>query len=276
MSGIVLAQNAIIMTESITSANMNNNSYLLYDNFIKEENVTITASSESSESAGVLALKDGNTNIKFIGGNSTTIDIDVTFPAAQSFTALAFAGVNLADTAAAYELYVWDLVNLVWIKKHEGSGKKNNSPVMGIFNAYLTTKIRFRFITNGQPLEVGEIGAGRPVNFPSAPEVGFQPAKWASDKKVLSMQTEGNTVASTNALYRTVTEQAKFPQLTDEWMNEYWTPVIEKSAGRSVWFVWNSVIYPHDCIYGLLDTTVKPTYESTFRSSATVRIEGVK
>jgi hypothetical protein len=251
------------------------NSYMLYDNLIYRQNTTITSSQEGSESAGVLALKDGNTDIKWISDNSPTVEIEVTLPQTAFINSMAVSGANLTQALVRWNFYTWDAIGSAWVLQKQGSGKKDNSPIFLVFDEVETAKVKFEFICNGE-LRIGELGCGKALRFPVSPGLGFQPSKWQNDNKVINTTTEGNSLANSTVLKRTVTENPKFNLLDPNWLDEKWVDVMEKATGLPVWFAWNQQKEPNNVIYGHLSTDVKPAYDSSLLSSLNLTIKGVK
>lgn len=277
MGGITLVSNTIILdiADSQDSGFLRcANSYLLYDNLIYSQNSTITSSQEGSDSAGVLALKDGNTNLKFYSDGSSQVDIDVTLPLATQIDCMAFAGANLTECLASWQFFVYDPVLGDYNLRAQGSGKKDNSPVFLVFDEIQTPRVRFRFFVTGV-LRIGEIACGKALRFPTSPALGFRPSKWQSDKDILTTTTEGNTISNSNVKFKMVRENPTFPKLPVEWVDEYWPPVLEKGLGLPVWFGWNQKLEPNNVVCGMLKPQ-EPNYESSLLTSLSFGIEGNK
>lgn len=276
--GITLVSNAVILdvaTSQDDGFERCANSYMLYDNLIYRQDATIESLQEGTGSGGVLALKDGNTSIKWESDGSTQVDIDITLPLSTKIDCMSVAGANLTECLAAWDFFVWDPVLMNWNRRAQGSGKKDNSPIFLVFDEIETPKVRFRFFVTGT-LRVGELGCGKALRFPSAPSVGFTPSKWQSDKEVMSKTTESNAMVNSNLKYKTVVENPQFKLLDPDWLDEYWADVIDKAPGLPVWFAWNQKLEPNKVIYGDLSTEVRPAYETSLTTSLNLTITGNK
>lgn len=253
------------------------NSYLLYDNLIYSQDATITSENESSspDSGGLLALKDGNTNIKWLSDGSLSVDIDVTLPLATDINCMSVAGANLTEALVSWEFYIYKPIEDVYFRVAQGSGKKDNSPIFLVFDQVETPKVRFRFFAQGV-LRVGEIGCGKALRFPNAPDIGYAPAKWQADKKAINKTTEGNTVANSTVLSTTVQDNPTYSLIDTEWIDEYWPDVVDKATGTPVWFAWNQAKEPNNVVFGNLNTEIRPAFDNSFLSSLNLQIKGVK
>jgi len=251
------------------------NSYMLYDNLIYRQNATIESTQEGSESAGDLALKDGNTDIKWISDGSSTVELEVTLPQVAFIDSMAVGGANLTQALVSWNFYTWDAIGSAWVLQKQGSGKKDNSPIFLVFDEVETAKVKFEFVCSGE-LQIGELGCGKALRFPVSPGLGFQPSKWQNDNKVINTTTEGNSLSNSTVLKRTVTENPKFNLLDPDWLDDNWTDVMDKATGLPVWFAWNQQKEPNNVIYGHLSTDVKPAYDSSLLSSLNLTIKGVK
>lgn len=245
---------------------------MLYDNKLKL-NSTRTLPAESPESAGFLSLYDGNSNLKFISSASSTLDFDFEFSTAQQINSMACAGANLADAGVVWEFYTWDIDNSIYVKQHDGSGKKNNSPIFGVFDTVTTSKIRFRFITTS-PVMIGELGCGLALRFPVPPSIGWQPARWNSNNQINIGRTEANTTASSTVIQRGAPESVKFDKLEAAWMDSNFVDVLN-FEGLPVWFVGDNKFNPNDCIFGNWSAS-NSSYESAYMTSLSLKFDGAK
>ena len=278
--GITLVSNTIILDNSQSSDDSFlrcANSYLLYDNLIYSQNATITSAQEGAgaDSAGVLALKDGNSNLKWYSNGNLQVDIDVTLPLSTKINCMSVAGANLREALVSWDFFVFDPVAGNFKRVAQGSGKKDNSPIFLVFDEIETPTVRFRFFAQGV-LRVGELGCGKALRFPRAPDVGYSPAKWQSDKVAVNKVTEGNSVANSNVLNTTILDNPKYSLIDTEWVDEYWPDVVEKATGTPVWFAWNQSKEPHNVVFGKLNTEIKPAYDNSLLSSIDLQIKGVK
>ncbi|HHZ70650.1 MAG TPA: hypothetical protein EYN54_10350 [Methylococcaceae bacterium] len=265
-------QGGIILTSSGNGGtNFCNNSYLLYKNILKTQTSSVTPT-ESTESAGVTALYDGNSNLKFFCSSSGTVDFEFTFPLATEINSMACAGVNMLNAGVTWEFYTWDSTSSAYVKQSEGSGKKNNSPVFNAFDSVTTNKVRFRFITSS-PLSVGELGCGLALRFPVPPSIGYQPSRWNTNNQVNVGQTENNTTSSSTVLKRGSTESVKFDKLDASWLDNNFIDVLDYE-GLPVWFSGDQKTNPNKVIFGNWESSSKPSYESAFRSSLSFKFNG--
>lgn len=275
--GITLVSNTVILDlagsqeQTLRCAN----SYLLYDNLIYRKDALITSENEGQDSGGALALKDGNTSIKWHSDGSLSVDIDISFALAEKINCMAVAGANLTECGAAWDFYVYDPAELTYKLRAQGSGKKDNSPIFIVFDEITTPKVKFRFFVNGT-LRVGELGCGYALRFPVPPRTGFQPAKWQSDTEVMSKTTESNAMVNANIKKRTVSENPTFPNLDVNWVDDNWTDIIDKAPGLPAWFAWNQKLEPNNVIYGFLAMDKRPAYDSSFLSNLSLTITGNK
>lgn len=274
--GITIVSNAIILDTAQQQPQVAScaNAYLLYDNLLNQSGVTYTSSQvEAADSAGALALSDGNTNIKFKASAGGNITIDCEMPLAKPINSMAVAGANLGSALVTWRFYVWDADLASYVLKSEGSGKKNNSPIFNTFEATASNKVRFEFATNSA-IEIGELGVGAALRFPVPASVGYQPGRWSTNDETFSGRTESNAFSSSTIIARGTTEQVEFAKLQDTWLDENWIDVIEKSNGRPVWFGQDMLLNPNKVIFGNM-TVPKPKYDSAFRSSLQIKIDGV-
>lgn len=276
--GITLVSNTVILDVATSQDDgfvRCANSYLLYDNLIYRQNATIESLQEGVGSGGVLALKDGNTSIKWESDGSAQVDIDITLPLAAQINCMSVAGANLTECLAAWDFFVWDPVLMQYDLRAQGSGKKDNSPIFLVFDEIQTPRVKFRFFVSGT-LRIGEIGCGNALRFPTPPKTGFQPAKWQSDKEVMSKTTESNAMVNSNIKKKTVSENPVYPNLDVNWVDDNWTDIIDKAPGLPVWFAWNQKLEPNNVIYGFLDMDKRPAYDSSFLSNLSLTITGNK
>lgn len=262
----------ILKTSGVDSSSGGcNNAYLLYKNLLNT-NIANTVPTESSESAGASALYDGNTNLKFFCSTSGTVDFDFTFPLATEINSMACAGANMLNSSAIWEFYTWDSNTSAYVKQADGSGKKNNSPVFNTFDAVTTNRVRFRFITSA-PFSVGELGCGLALRFPVPPSIGYQPSRWNTNNQVNVGRTENNTVAASTVIKRGSTESVKFDKLEAQWMDDNFVDILDYE-GLPVWFSGDQKTNPNKVIFGNWESSSAPSYESAFRTSLSLKIDG--
>ncbi len=279
MAGVNIVANAIVVDINggggvpVDSGNGCNNSYLLYKNELKN-NSGIVAPSQSNESAGNSALYDDASNLKWISSGGGTIDIDFTFPTARVISAMAVAGANLQSASVTWEFYTYDADTTSFIKRSDGSGRRNNSPIFNTFDAVTTNQVRFRFICTSA-IEIGELCAGQALRMPVPPSIGYAPARWNTNDKVNIGQTEANTMSKATVLSRGANESASFENIDVDWLDGNWIDVID-SNGAPVWFSGDQKLKSNDVIYGHLKHNAKPSYTNSFYSTVTIDIDGAK
>lgn len=278
MAGVNIVANAIVVDVNgggvaPLSDGGCNNSYLLYSNELKN-NSSVTAPSQSTDSAGNAALYDDASNLKWISSGGGTIDIDFTFLTARVINAMSVAGANLQSASVTWEFYTYDADTASFVKQADGSGKRNNSPIFNIFDAVTTNQVRFRFICTSA-IEIGELCAGQALRLPVPPSIGYTPARWNTNNKVNIGQTEANTMSKSTVLQRGATESASFENVETDWLDNNWIDVIE-SQGAPVWFSGDQKLKPNDVIYGHLKHNAKPSYTNSFYSTVTIDIDGAK
>ena len=252
----------ILKTSGDSGLSVCNNSYLLYKNLLNTQ-IANTVPAESSESAGVSALYDGNTNLKFFCSSSGTVDFDFTLPSATSINSMACAGANMLNAAVTWEFYTWDATTSTYIKRSDGSGKKNNSPVFNTFDTVTTNRVRFRFITSA-PFSVGELGCGLALRFPVPPSIGYQPSRWNNNDQVNIGRSENNMIASSTVIKRGSTESVKFDKLESQWMDDNFIEILDYK-GLPVWFSGDQKTNPNKVIFG--------NWESSSNLAMKVRLE---
>ena len=115
---------------------------------------------------------------------------------------MAVSGANLTQALVSWDFFVWNPIDMQYNRVAQGSGKKDNSPIFLVFDKVETPKVRFRFFAQGE-LQVGELGCGNALRFPSSPSTGFSPSKWQNDNKVINMTTEGNSLSNSTCLLYT-------------------------------------------------------------------------
>ena len=268
--------NAIIVNNTgaaVTQDGLCNNSYLLHKNQLKES-VSRVVPSETANSAGFLSLYDGASNLKFITTGAGTHDFDFTLPQATNINAMSCAGGNMLSAGVTWEFYTYDADSALFVKRADGSGKRDNSPVFNTFDTVTTNQVRFRFICSSA-FEVGELSAGLALRLPVPPSIGYTPARWNTNNKTNTGQTEANTFSRSTVLQRGATESASFENVETEWLDQNWIDVID-NLGEPIWFSGDQRLKPNDVIYGHLKTGSNPSYTNSFYSTVKIDIDGAK
>lgn len=270
--GLTLTTQCIILDNSVSTTIGNNaNSYLLYDNLARNQ-TALTLPDQDTDSAGGLALYDNNTNLTFNCLNPGTVDFYFTIPEAKEVNSMGVAGANLGSSTAVWEFYTWNSDTMAYEKKAEGSGKRDNSPIFNTFDTVTTNRVRFRFITTA-PLRVGELGFGNALRFPVPASIGLTPARWSTNNQVNIGRAENNTLSGNTVIKRGSTESVKFDKLEAQWLDDNFIDVLDYE-GVPVWFSQDQRYKQNDVIYGNWETSSKPSYESAFRTSLSLKISG--
>jgi hypothetical protein len=235
-------------------------SYIMFDNLMT--GATVDAGGD------VGMLHDWMTNIFYsAAAGTTTIDLTIN---SNLINCVALAGVNWASGGVECDVYTWN--GSAWVLKLELFGQRDGQPVMRVFSAVTTTKVRFVF-TSASTLKVGEVAFGEAMRMPSCPAVGYQPGQWSDNDELSISKTESLNFGPSTINYRGSTEVMQFNFVPYQFLYSDWANFRHSAKGRPIWVGFNQKDAPGLVIFGHWSQST-PKFDSSYFSSIQLTVNG--
>lgn len=188
------------------------------------------------------------------------------------FNCIAMSGVNLVsarvdniEIRSGIELIATYYVNEV----------EDDQPIMILFEPILASDLQIIFNSSStlDELRITNLYAGRTIEFPGQPDVGYQPGKWNNKRETKSFKSQNNAFGRSVTVERGTEEIVNFSLLPIEFMDTDYKPFIQTHAGWPVFFAWDLANYNDEVIFGQVKKG-KSTFNTGVHSSVGLTFTG--
>jgi hypothetical protein len=195
---------------------------------------------------------------------------------------VAMGGVNFASgDVISVEIYLKGTGSYVLEKSFDTSSRKSfydNKPFMIILdNIYDAFGIRVKFITGqaqSQNVSVATIYAGKTLEFPNQPAIGFKKGSWNTDDEPRNSRRQNNSFGASTVKRQGTTENVTIPVVPSEFMDTEWTEFVRLYEYVPVFFSWDTLNFPLDVIYGNMKFN-DSNYSSSLYSQISFNVKGI-